>query len=124
MGACSSTSELNMDYLLENNYQYTQRLFKWCAHHQNKFVYASSAATYGAGNEGYDDTTDPNQLKPLNPYGYSKVLFDRWALQQTSVPPQWIGLTFWRPTSPAPPGPLFWDEPPGDGGRPSRTGGV
>jgi ADP-L-glycero-D-manno-heptose 6-epimerase len=96
MGACSSTSEMNMDYLLENNLKYTQNLFKWCAKHQKKFIYASSAATYGDGSAGYDDNLEPQQLAPLNPYGYSKALFDRWVLQQTNVPPQWIGLRFFN----------------------------
>ncbi|MEQ1875078.1 MAG: ADP-glyceromanno-heptose 6-epimerase [Bdellovibrionia bacterium] len=96
MGACSSTSETNMDYLLENNYYYSQKLFRWCAKHQKKFIYASSAATYGDGSAGYDDQLDPQLLSPLNPYGYSKALFDRWVLQQTNVPPQWVGLRFFN----------------------------
>jgi ADP-L-glycero-D-manno-heptose 6-epimerase len=96
MGACSSTSEMNMDYLLKNNYYYSQHLFRWSAKHQKKFIYASSAATYGDGSNGYDDATDSNKLSPLNPYGYSKVLFDRWVLKQTNIPPQWIGLKFFN----------------------------
>lgn len=96
MGACSSTSETNMDYLLDNNTHYTQKLFEWCAKHQKKFMYASSAATYGDGEYGYDDDIPTEDLAPLNPYGYSKALFDRWAMKQTNVPPQWIGLRFFN----------------------------
>lgn len=96
MGACSSTTETDMDFLLVNNYYYSQRLFKWCAQHKKRFIYASSAATYGDGNAGYDDDGDAQKLFPLNPYGYSKLLFDRWVLQQTNTPPQWLGLRFFN----------------------------
>ena len=94
MGACSSTAETNMDFLLQNNVQYSQILFQWCAQHKVPFIYASSCATYGAGELGFDDTTSADELKPLNPYGYSKVLFDRWVLQQKVSPPKWVGLKF------------------------------
>ncbi len=96
MGACSSTTETNREFLLENNTQYTQRLFEWCTEFKKSFIYASSAATYGAGELGFDDTTDPETLKPLNLYGESKVLFDRWALKQTQTPPYWYGLKFFN----------------------------
>lgn len=96
MGACSSTTETNKDFLWENNTHYTQRIFEWCAEHGKSMIYASSAATYGAGELGFDDTTDPEQLKPLNLYGESKVLFDRWALKQTQTPPHWYGLKFFN----------------------------
>src|SRR5262245_50313063 len=66
MGACSSTSETDMDFLLANNYYYSQDLFRWCAKHQKKFMYASSAATYGDGSAGYNDEQDPQTLIPLN----------------------------------------------------------
>lgn len=79
MGACSSTVEYNADYLMENNFDYSVRLAEYAMKHHIRFVYASSAATYGDGSDGFDD--DPNQLeqlKPLNPYGFSKHLFDLW----------------------------------------------
>ncbi|WP_413558864.1 ADP-glyceromanno-heptose 6-epimerase [Bdellovibrio sp. HCB209] len=98
MGACSSTTETNKEFLWENNTYYTQRIFEWCTKNQKNMIYASSAATYGAGELGFDDTTDPETLKPLNLYGESKVLFDRWALKQpqTQTPPHWYGLKFFN----------------------------
>ncbi|WP_413582749.1 ADP-glyceromanno-heptose 6-epimerase [Bdellovibrio sp. HCB288] len=96
MGACSSTTETNKDFLWENNTNYTQRIFEWCAQNGKSMIYASSAATYGAGELGFDDTTDPETLKPLNLYGESKVLFDRWALKQKKTPPHWYGLKFFN----------------------------
>jgi ADP-L-glycero-D-manno-heptose 6-epimerase len=82
LGACSSTTEKDADFLLRNNYQYTRVLCNWSLEHDARFVYASSAATYGDGAEGYDDD-DPVTpgLKPLNMYGYSKQMFDLWALK-------------------------------------------
>ncbi|UCF94646.1 MAG: ADP-glyceromanno-heptose 6-epimerase [Desulfobacterales bacterium] len=84
MGACSSTTENNADYLLENNYRYTARLAQWQqAHRRVRFIYASSAATYGAGEQGYrDDEMGLHRLRPLNMYGYSKHLFDLLARRQ------------------------------------------
>jgi ADP-L-glycero-D-manno-heptose 6-epimerase len=82
LGACSATTEKNADYLLENNYRYTRTLCEWSLQNDVRFVYASSAATYGDGRLGYDDddAVTPN-LKPLNMYGYSKHMFDLIALQ-------------------------------------------
>jgi len=96
MGACSSTTETNKEFLWENNTYYTQRIFEWCRDQKKSLIYASSAATYGAGELGFDDTIDSEKLKPLNLYGESKVLFDRWALKQTNTPPQWYGLKFFN----------------------------
>ncbi|MBC8425575.1 ADP-glyceromanno-heptose 6-epimerase [bacterium] len=81
MGACSSTTETDADYLADNNYRYTRDLCEWCLRHDVRFVYASSAATYGDGSRGYsdDDGATPG-LRPLNMYGYSKHMFDLWAL--------------------------------------------
>lgn len=80
MGACSSTTETNADYLLENNTRYTRDLADWAVLHNVRFVYASSAATYGDGAAGYDDDESAlDRLVPLNMYGYSKHLFDLWA---------------------------------------------
>ncbi len=82
LGACSSTTETNADFLLENNYRYTRHLCRWCLAGGARFVYASSAATYGDGTLGYSDSDEiiPT-LRPLNMYGYSKHLFDLWALR-------------------------------------------
>lgn len=81
LGACSATTERDAGYLLENNYRYTRRLCAWTLGHGGRFVYASSAATYGDGSQGYDDDTAKlATLRPLNMYGYSKHMFDEWAL--------------------------------------------
>jgi ADP-L-glycero-D-manno-heptose 6-epimerase len=82
LGACSATTEKDADFLLRNNYQYTRVLCNWCQSNEIRFVYASSAATYGDGADGYDDddAVTPG-LKPLNMYGYSKHMFDLWALK-------------------------------------------
>lgn len=79
-GACSSTTEKNFDYLYENNFDFSVRLAKLSLINQVPFIYASSAATYGNGDNGYDDNVfEP--LRPLNGYGYSKHLFDLWVLE-------------------------------------------
>lgn len=79
LGACSSTTEKDADYLINNNYNYSQELAKYCVEHNTRFIYASSAATYGDGTNGYEDNEDKLQdLRPLNMYGYSKHLFDLW----------------------------------------------
>jgi ADP-L-glycero-D-manno-heptose 6-epimerase len=80
LGACSATTERDADFLLENNYRYTRRLCEWTLGHQARFVYASSAATYGDGSHGYHDAEEAlSTLRPLNMYGQSKHLFDLWA---------------------------------------------
>lgn len=77
MGACSSTTERDMGYLLENNYRYTLQLAEYCLHRGVRYIYASSAATYGDGELGYkDDLEQIDRLQPMNPYGCSKQLFD------------------------------------------------
>jgi len=77
MGACSATTELDSGYLMENNYRYTLHLAEWAVEHSARFIYASSAATYGMGECGYnDDESRLQELKPMNMYGYSKQLFD------------------------------------------------
>ncbi len=100
MGAISATTERDFNKLLQNNIRYTQHLWSWCAENKVPFLYASSAATYGAGEQGYDDTCDINNLRPLNGYGYSKQYFDQWALQQVvnkkPTPPQWQGFKFFN----------------------------
>lgn len=86
MGACSATTEKDASFLLENNYRTTRRLCEWCLGRGARFVYASSAATYGDGAQGYcdEDAVTPT-LKPLNMYGYSKQLFDLWALSTGAI---------------------------------------
>lgn len=79
MGACSSTTERNAEYLLENNYRYSIAMAQFALAHDIPFIYASSAATYGAGENGYDDVS-VSGLRPLNMYGYSKQLFDEWII--------------------------------------------
>lgn len=96
MGACSSTTETNWDYLYANNFQYSQRLFDWCSQNQKSLIYASSAATYGAGENGFEDTFDSEKLRPLNLYGESKVIMDRWAVKQMATPTNWYALKFFN----------------------------
>lgn len=96
MGACSSTTEKNWDFLYENNTQYTQKIFEAAIEKDFDVIYASSAATYGAGENGFDDATDSTVLKPLNLYGDSKVLFDRWVKTAKSLPKRWYGLKFFN----------------------------
>jgi ADP-L-glycero-D-manno-heptose 6-epimerase len=80
MGACSTTTERDVDYLMRNNVQYTQVLAEFAISKGIRFVYASSAATYGGGEHGYNDTIEHlENLRPLNPYGFSKHLVDLWA---------------------------------------------
>ena len=83
MGACTSTTEKDAGYLAENNYRCTRSLCEWCLENGARFIYASSAATYGDGSLGYsdDDAVTPT-LRPLNMYGYSKQMFDLWALKR------------------------------------------
>ncbi len=79
VGACSDTMETNADYLLENNFRYTCRLAEWALRLNKRFIYASSAATYGDGLNGFsDDESLLESLKPLNMYGFSKHLVDLW----------------------------------------------
>ena len=80
LGACSSTLETNVDYLMQNNYVYSIELAKYCIEADIPFIYASSAATYGNGSHGFSDLSSINNLTPLNPYGFSKHSFDLWLL--------------------------------------------
>ena len=83
MGACSSTTEKDGDYLMENNYEFSRKLAtRFAAKDSLRFIYASSAATYGDGSSGYSDEHESIPLlRPLNMYGYSKQIFDVWALK-------------------------------------------
>ena len=80
LGACSSTTERDASYLIDNNFKYTCELAEYCIRHHIRMVYASSCATYGDGSCGYDDDESRiHELRPMNMYGYSKQLFDLWA---------------------------------------------
>jgi ADP-L-glycero-D-manno-heptose 6-epimerase len=97
MGACSDTTELNMDFLYRNNVEFTNRLLTLAAQKDIPIVYASSAATYGAGEQGYsDDHQGISRLRPLNKYGYSKQLSDEWILRQKKKPKVWFGVKFFN----------------------------
>lgn len=97
LGACSSTTETDFDYLWKNNFEYTKILWNYCTDHQIPFIYASSAATYGDGKRGFDDKIDIDVLRPLNGYGYSKQVFDQWVEHQASeYPRQYVGLKFFN----------------------------
>lgn len=97
MGACSSTTERNFDYLWSNNFEFSKSLWNYCAENRVPFIYASSAATYGDGTQGFDDKRDIDLLRPLNGYGYSKQIFDLWIKHQAKVfPPQYVGLKFFN----------------------------
>lgn len=96
MGACSATTELDFDYLNQNNFNYTKKLWEFCVQNNAGFIYASSAATYGGGEFGFDDRDDIRNLLPLNGYGYSKQMFDLWAEKQSHTPPQHVGFKFFN----------------------------
>ena len=93
----------DVDLLIENNFRLSLRLFEWCAATRTPFIYASSAATYGDGAAGFSDdwsSAGLARLKPLNPYGWSKHLFDQAVVERVArkdkVPPQWAGLKFFN----------------------------
>ena len=96
MGACSSTTEQDATFLADNNYRYTRDLCEWCLRNNTRFIYASSGATYGNGSNGYSDLDDATiALRPLNMYGYSKHMFDLWALKN-EVLETIVGLKFFN----------------------------
>lgn len=96
LGACSATTERDCRYLVENNYEYTKHLAEWSLGEQARFVYASSAATYGDGTLGMDDQLeDLHSLRPLNMYGYSKHMFDLYA-QRRGFLNQIVGLKYFN----------------------------
>lgn len=97
IGARTDTAEFDMDLLHQLNTEYTKEIWKRCVSYQIPLVYASSAATYGLGEEGYDDNESTIQkLQPLNPYGVSKQEFDVWAFSQKDKPFYWAGLKFFN----------------------------
>lgn len=103
MGAISSTTEMDVDKIIANNFRLSKDLFAWCCDKRKRIVYASSAATYGDGKQGFDDKDDLVSLKklqPLNPYGWSKHAFDQF-ITQTRIegekfPAQAVGLKFFN----------------------------
>lgn len=97
LGARTDTAEFDYSVHQKLNVEYSQHIWNWCTIHNVPLVYASSAATYGEGELGYDDSHDiVEQLRPLNPYGISKNEFDKWALHQQNHPPFWAGLKFFN----------------------------
>jgi len=103
MGAISSTTERDADLVIDTNFRLSWFLWQWCAAHGVRLVYASSAATYGAGEQGFDDDGSVAalaRLRPLNSYGWSKHLFDRRVARALAdrepAPPQWAGLKFFN----------------------------
>jgi ADP-L-glycero-D-manno-heptose 6-epimerase len=98
MGACSSTTERDAAYLMRNNYEYTRQLAEWSVDQGTRFVYASSAATYGNGEAGMDDSSELSRLRefhPLNMYGYSKHLFDMYAAR-TGILDRCVGVKYFN----------------------------
>jgi ADP-L-glycero-D-manno-heptose 6-epimerase len=96
LGACSSTTEMNEAFLDNNNTAYTRELCEWSLRHGARFIYASSAATYGDGSKGYsDDHALIPTLQPMNPYGWSKQKFDLWALQNNLLD-RIVGLKYFN----------------------------
>jgi ADP-L-glycero-D-manno-heptose 6-epimerase len=96
MGACSATTEQNAEYLMQNNFKYSVKLASYAIQKNIRFLYASSAATYGDGELGYSDADAITPtLRPLNPYGFSKQLFDLWALREQRLR-RMVGLKFFN----------------------------
>jgi ADP-L-glycero-D-manno-heptose 6-epimerase len=103
MGAISDTTARDVDRVVEQNFRFSLELWKWCARNGTRFIYASSAATYGDGGAGFDDFSDEKslaKLAPLNPYGWSKHAFDRRVASDRGggqpMPPQHVGLKFFN----------------------------
>lgn len=103
MGAISATTERDADLIVDTNFRLSRDLWTWCAEHHVPLIYASSAATYGDGSQGFDDDwSQPAlaELRPMNAYGWSKLLFDRWVAgaidRGEPHPPHWAGLRFFN----------------------------
>ncbi|NGX60665.1 MAG: ADP-L-glycero-D-manno-heptose-6-epimerase [Chlamydiae bacterium] len=96
LGACSSTVEKDANYLLSNNYRYSIRLAEYALENEHRFIYASSAATYGNGEKGFSDAHEAlHSFEPLNMYGYSKHLFDLWLYEQNLLD-KVVGLKYFN----------------------------
>lgn len=102
MGAISATTETDVDKIVENNIRLSMRIWDWCAQGRKPLIYASSAATYGGGEQGFVDDNSAEamrKLAPLNAYGWSKKAFDLYALREAArghAPPAWSGLKFFN----------------------------
>lgn len=103
MGAISCTTETDVDLIVKTNIHLTSSLWKFCSDNDIRFIYASSAATYGSGEKGFNDSDSAdylNSLRPLNAYGWSKALFDRMVAEnirkETKLPRQYVGLKFFN----------------------------
>ncbi|HZK89235.1 MAG TPA: ADP-glyceromanno-heptose 6-epimerase [Stellaceae bacterium] len=102
LGANASTTETDADLIIDTNLNASIALWRWCAAHAKKLIYASSAATYGDGTQGFDDAgglAELKRLRPMNLYGWSKHAFDLWALREAAkghAPPLWLGLKFFN----------------------------
>ncbi|HEY4060250.1 MAG TPA: ADP-glyceromanno-heptose 6-epimerase [Puia sp.] len=97
IGARTDTTEFDYSIHERLNVEYSKKVWQYCTKQRVPLVYASSAATYGSGEKGYDDRHElVSQLEPLNAYGVSKNEFDKWALQQPACPPFWAGLKFFN----------------------------
>ena len=103
LGAISTTVETDADLVIETNFRLSQHVWRWCAQHDVPLIYASSAATYGDGSQGFDDDSSAANLArlvPLSPYAWSKHLFDRWVSRAIEgpgpKPRQWVGLKFFN----------------------------
>ncbi len=97
LGARTDTTEFDYNIHRELNVEYSEDVWNYCTAYNIPLIYASSAATYGNGELGYDDDDRMlGDLKPLNPYGVSKNEFDKWAIQQVNAPPLWAGLKFFN----------------------------
>lgn len=97
IGARTDTTEFDVELFNELNLNYTKSIWSICSKNRIPLIYASSAATYGLGENGYnDDESKIELLKPLNPYGDSKNDFDKWAIKQPNSPPNWYGLKFFN----------------------------
>lgn len=96
IGARTDTTEMDNAIFETLNIAYSKMLWNYCAENQIPFIYASSAATYGNGEFGFDDAMPIDQLVPMNPYGDSKQIFDVWALSQEKAPPHWHGFKFFN----------------------------
>lgn len=96
LGARTDTTEFDYAIHQELNVEYSQQIWKYCTGNEVPLIYASSAATYGGGELGYNDEQNLENLHPLNPYGISKNEFDKWVLQQQNTPPFWAGLKFFN----------------------------
>ena len=103
MGAISTTTEKDVDLIVRSNQQMTTKLWEFCRDYDKQFIYASSAATYGSGEKGFEDDDSLNYLnalRPLNPYGWSKAFFDRKVArdlaEKRKTPKQFVGLKFFN----------------------------